>query len=108
MSFNDLQAHERITINRVIREARHLGWQVAVTDEEELMQEPTDNLALIKRAIGHSDLNFLDIWFDGQQIGQLMLVYGNGPGEVIADYSANPRTEHLYRWATEDDYEGQL
>lgn len=65
------------------------GLSVSVNDGEEWVAKRSRDPAVILAAMGSTDmdgLRFRDA--DNQYVGFAMLVYGNGPDELVADCSA--------------------
>ena len=108
MQYDKLDTSEKLVINRLLRETLSKGYWITVKDEEGMVLNQSDSLISIKNAIGNSDLTWLHLTNRaGNPAGSFMLVHGNGR-DVIADYSFNNLCDYLFRWSTEDDYEGAI
>lgn len=58
---------------------------------------PTSNMRDIMAVMFETDEEYLRIYKDGECVGWIYLIYGNGNGgrDVISDYSANEVTEKI-------------
>lgn len=74
------------------------GCRVSVHDGEELTLKRSTDRAAILDAMGTTEADTLT-WrdADGLWLGEFVLIYGNGPGELVADHTANPGCERLWQ-----------
>jgi len=91
-----MQAHEKRSATALVSAALAMGYSMSVYDGEEwALRRSTDQRAILAE-LGATDVDWLHFHKpDGTQAGAAMLVYGNGPGELVADYTANPLTESI-------------
>lgn len=91
-----MQTHESKVIRRMVRIALTKGLTVSVWDGGEWTLKRSKSVTRVLSACGTTDhdvLRFRDK--DGTKVGSVSLVYGNGPGEVVSDYSDVPAMEWM-------------
>ena len=83
------------------------GSTLSVLDEEgDVLTPATRDHDALLRNVHACDLTFI-VWRDanGERVGKFMLVFGNGPGELLSDFTANEACEaawaHVQRVAGE-------
>lgn len=94
-------AHDRTAANKLVR---HLlatpGRTVSVFDGGDWTVKRSRRVAAILGALATTSDDLLR-WHDadGAVIGAFWLIYGNGPGETVADYTANAVCEAAWQAA---------
>ena len=84
-----LSHSEKEIIRRIVTDALAAGYRMTVYDgEEKTVRGSTDRKEILD-AIGTTDSDTLGLWNGEKRMGGIMLVYGNEPGVVVADYSAS-------------------
>ena len=76
---------------------------ISVYDGEETVITKSDNAKNILESIGHTDHDCI-YWNSDDDTGMVMLVYGNEPEYVVADYSSDEFTTRIVETIT-DKYE---
>ena len=72
-------------------------YTVSVNDGEEWTVKKSADRGVILEAMGSTDSDTLRARSaDGQFVADFVLIYGNGPGELIADHTANDAAESLW------------
>lgn len=95
---------EAVVARRLVRKALEAGYKLSVSDGEEWTVKGSTNRMQVLEALATTGADTIRVrTADGEKIGDLYLVYQNGPGdELIADYSDNPETDRLYRLANNE------
>ena len=91
-----MHAGEKTIIRALIKAALSRGYVVSVNDSVEWVLKRSDKLNEIIDSLGQCDeetIRFRDS--DDKVVGDVFLVYGNGPWEVVCDYSANEAMESI-------------
>lgn len=89
MALKDLNAVEQQIAGQLLRDALAAGYAISVHDGEEIAIRRSRDAAAIKEAMATTDEDVLVLFRDGQRIGSIWLVYGNG-SDLIADHTATP------------------
>lgn len=78
-------------IRKIVFAAINAGFTVGVNDGEETVLEHSTNVQEIMRALFSTDEDYLLFYEknDTEHFGWAYLIYGNGPDEVVNDYSTN-------------------
>jgi hypothetical protein len=81
-----MQHHEATEARALIDRLLAKGGSVSVNDGEQTTLHKSRDAALILAAMATTDQDSLR-WFDpsGLRVGIFHLIYGNGPGELVAD-----------------------
>ena len=89
-----MQKHDAEAVTRLISEALRRGYKVSVNDGEEWTVKLCTDPAVIYPAIGSTDMDHIKLRgpTNGHVLGTFVLVWGNSPGETIADATI-PRDE---------------
>jgi len=96
-----LQEHDREFVARMLEHAYSLGYIGGTyTDNEEEVFEFFDNPEELAVHLTASDLSWLNFKEKGcnRYTGNIMLVFGNGPGETMADYATSEFNENLSKY----------
>lgn len=89
-----MRTHEREQADALIGALLAKGWTVSVHDGEEWALKRAKDHATIAGALASTDADELTIrGADGERIGWVWLIYGNGPGELIADCTCDRNEE---------------
>ncbi len=81
---------------RIVGRALAKGYTVSVYDGEEFPVKRSTNRAVIRDALASTDEDILVIReSDGTRVGNILLVWGNSPEEVAADYSDFPAIREI-------------
>ena len=76
----------------------HPGATLTLLDEgEEVAMGPTADGDALLADLHRCDMMVLRWRIEGRFIGGFMLVFGNGPGELIADCHSNPLTDAAWQ-----------
>lgn len=88
MELNKYQKAENIIIRKAVRAFIGAGFTVSVFDGEEYSARRSRKVEDVMRSLRATDADRLIVRDnDGERVGSVLLVYGNEPYEVIADYS---------------------
>lgn len=84
------QKHERDQAETLLDILLRDGGMVSVYDGEAWALKQSTDKAAILHAMGSTDADTLR-WRnpDGVNLGSFVLIYGNGPGELVADHTDN-------------------
>lgn len=98
-----MQSHDekavKVLVNRIVKEK----WSITVDwDEPTLLRAKEEMLA----SISATDEVWVNVYADRKLLGGLYLVFGNDPGELIADHTCNENMEKLYA-AVQEVFYGQ-
>lgn len=89
-------AAERTKARKLVRAALALGYFVSVNDGEEYTVKRCNHFGTIVEALMTTDADTLVFrTADGERIGFVFIVYGNGAEDLINDYTANGTMEAL-------------
>lgn len=91
-----MQPHEIAQASALVDEISGRGLRI-VLDGEEDEGECADTADTMWALLGHTDNDQISLYDNTGWVGWLWLVYGNGPGELIADYTANDLCEALWQ-----------
>lgn len=88
---------EQKVVKKIVESAIRLGYMVSVYDGEEYPVKRSVDKALILANIYQTDMDrlFFRLAKTGEQVGSVLLVYGNSASEVMADWSANDDTNAI-------------
>lgn len=82
--------HERKEARALVHALLRTGAVVSVYDGEDWAIKKSRDRALILDSMGSTDADVLSARnAAGERLGTFCLIYGNGPGELIADHSDN-------------------
>lgn len=88
MELNKYQKAENVIIRKAVRAAVDAGFTVSVFDGEDYSVRRSRKVEEVMRSLRATDSDRLIVRDnDGERVGSVLLVYGNEPYEVIADYS---------------------
>jgi hypothetical protein len=93
-----MQEHDYVVIRRLLQDLTQGGCVVSVWDGEAWALKLSANPEEIMASLCSTDHDVLRIRRAAEpahQLGSITLIYGNGPGEIIADYSDDPRLTEL-------------
>lgn len=93
-----MNSNEHQTAKYLVALALKSGYTCSVFDGEELTLERSVEQATIMQALGTTDSDQLIIRSavaPFQTLGRLLLVWGNGSADLLADWSDNDETERL-------------
>jgi len=83
-----MEAHERAIIRKLASDAVARGWSVSVFDGEAWALKCGADVDAIVNACASTDSDVLRFRDElGRVVGSVLIVYGNSPGETIADSS---------------------
>lgn len=81
---------ERKIAKKLIDIAIARGWLVSISAEDEDFEiEKSNDRAAIFEAMGAAGYDRVQFYETGKYVGSAMLVYGNEPGVLIADYGTS-------------------
>jgi hypothetical protein len=94
-------AHEREQADALVRILLERGYSVSVNDGVEWVLRRSIDREAILSALGSTEADTLASYDEnGDRLATFGLVYGNGPGELIADHTANHYAESIWNaWA---------
>lgn len=94
-----MNINEHQTANYLVALALKRGYTVGVFDGEELTVDKSTEQATIMQALGTTDADTLVVRSSQapfQTVASFLLVYGNGAGDLIADYSGRDEADELF------------
>jgi hypothetical protein len=101
--YANMQTHDKTLASKLLTALLKAGFAITVEnggDEPEIAQS-TDRKA-IWDVMGEADEDTLNLHKDGKSAGWVYLVYGNGPKELISDYTSSldavPEFKALWAW----------
>lgn len=95
---------ERRVIRRLVTEAIAKDLNVSVNNGEDWEIQHTTSVKDVMDNIMTTDEDYIRVCDAGKAIvATFRLIYGNSPGEVIADHSTNPLAYELYERAIKGD-----
>lgn len=90
MTLPHLSRDEASVVLSIIDMGLKVGMSLSVYDGEEWTLKNSRDRAAILDALGTTETDTIKFRHaDGTTFGAIVLIYGNGPGDIIADYSAN-------------------
>ncbi|MBT9153377.1 MAG: hypothetical protein DDT39_00034 [Firmicutes bacterium] len=92
----DMPPHDQHALQTLIETTLRQGYAISVKDDENKWGEPLRDYADIIDRVAESEFDVLALHRDGAHVGWLMLVYGNAPDELIADYADTPACQDLH------------
>lgn len=105
---HDIRCWER-NIRKIVFAAINAGFTVGVNDGEETVLKRSTNVSEIMRALFSTNEDYLLIYKDSGEVygpfecfGWVYLIYGNGPDEVVNDYTTNlevPFMKAINEWS---------
>lgn len=88
-----MKHHDKLAASLIVRRALKAGYSVSVHDSEEWTLKRSRDYDTIMAALGTTGEDTLRLRDSaGEVVGSLYLVWGNGPGELVADCTDNPAT----------------
>lgn len=89
--------HERQEAAILVELILDRGYSVSVCDGEDWPLRRSRDKAAILGAMGSTDGDVLRLRDEnGDRVADFSLIYGNGPGELVADHTANSYAESLW------------
>jgi hypothetical protein len=89
-------SHERTEAHWIVNAILGAGHSISVNDGEEWVCKRSTDAAIILASMGSTDNDTLRVRdSDGAVVANFWIVYGNGPGELISDYSVNSFSDAL-------------
>lgn len=86
-----MNTEERFVVKQIVGRALDKGYLLSVFDGEEYPIEHSDDAEAVMAELGHCDEEWLHVSnADRKRIGEIYLVYGNDPDEVVADCTDKP------------------
>lgn len=83
----------------VINSALRRGWAISVYDGEEWTVKQSTNAATIWAALAGTEMDTLRIRDENKaRLGSVLFVYGNSPGDLVADYTISRDCTDDVRW----------
>lgn len=93
--YQDMQNHDKKAITKLVKKLIELDCALVISDEEST-ELPTTNYKIAIDSLGNSDLNRITALDSNNQcLGTFLLIYGNDPGETIADCTDNSFCESV-------------
>ena len=94
-----MNQHETAEARALIAYLLDAGCALSVHDGEETTLKGSTDAAAIFAALGTTEADMLIAWHvESARTSQFLLVYGNGPGELIADHSDAPEADAAWRY----------
>jgi len=90
--------HETTEARALIAYLLHAGCKLSVRDGEETTITGSTDAAAVLAALGTTEADTLSVHAGPLGLGSFVLIYGNGPGELIADHSDNQFCESAWRY----------
>lgn len=99
--YHSTPAHDQTSARALVETALASGYHLTVWDGEEFAVKRSTDFDAVWAALGETDHDKLQLHADATApaFGWVDLIYGNGPGETLADYSDNERTRALVKTA---------
>lgn len=94
-----MNQHETAEARALIAYLLDAGCALSVHDGEETTLKGSTDAAAILAALGTTEADTLTAWrADWKHWPSFWLIYGNGPGELIADHSDAPEADAAWRY----------
>lgn len=98
--YSELQEHDKLGLRAFLHVALEAGYEVAIDDGNGEFSAPSTDFSWLLDNLGEMDVEEVKLHRGHLCDGWFMLVYGNGHGELIADYTANTPSQAIYdAWA---------
>lgn len=99
--YDGLAEHNKIELQDFVDVVLASGYAAAMYDPDLVgWRKPTRDRDELLSALGEADSDEVELYRDGFRVGWFWLIYGNGPGELIADHTANDVCDGIYNiWA---------
>lgn len=99
--YSELPNHNKIELEAFVDVVLSAGYQLAVYDGDAAWSGATDDRDEALALLGEMESDQVHMFQNGDKLGWFWLVYGNGSGELISDYTANSACHAVYEaWAT--------
>ena len=94
-----MNQHETAEARALIAYLLDAGCALSVHDGEETTIKASIDAAAVLAALGTTEADTLTAWrADWKSWPSFLLIYGNGPGELIADHSDSPEADAAWRY----------
>ena len=91
--------HETAEARALIAYLLNAGCKLSVHDGEETTIKASTDAAAVLAALGTTEADTLTAWHPNwTSWPSFLLIYGNGPGELIADHSDEPEADAAWRY----------
>lgn len=95
---SDMFQFDAFSARAIVNALLERGCLISVHDGEERVVTKSDNASKILDTMGNTEADQLTVFnMAKEKLGSFYLVYGNGPGELVADYTANAFCESIMR-----------
>lgn len=96
-ALNTRIANEKKAVKKIVERAIRLGYMVSLYDGEEYTVKRSVDKAAIMAAVYTTDMDrlYFRVKTTGEQVGSVLLVYGNSASEVMADWSDCPEVDDI-------------
>ena len=99
--YSELPNHNKIELEAFVDVVLGAGYQLSVYDGDGSWSAWSDDRSTLLDSLGEMDSDQVRAYKYGNFAGWFWLVYGNGSGELISDYTANAACHSIYEaWAT--------
>lgn len=101
----DTNTQETLIAQAIVDDALKAGLSVTIFDGEEYMLHKSKERTSILRTMRGTDMDTLTFYDNGERVGSVWLIYGNGC-DLICDYTAQHRMDELLERANRisDDF----
>lgn len=98
--YSELPNHNKIELEAFVDVVLGAGHQLTVYDGDDTWSDAIDERAEALELLGEMESDQVHVFANGDKVGWFWLVYGNGSGELVSDYTANHACHALYEaWA---------
>lgn len=98
--YSELPNHNKIELEAFVDVVLGAGYQLSVHDGDETWSDAIDERSEALDLLGEMESDQVHVFNNGDYVGWFWLVYGNEPGALIADHTANYACEAFYEsWA---------
>lgn len=98
--YESLSNHNKIELQAFVEVALRAGYELSVEDGDGEWSAPSRTYSDIMEQVGEMDFDMVALHRNEERVGWFMLVYGNGSGELISDYTVTPACQSVYdAWA---------
>lgn len=99
--YSELPNHNKVELEAFVDVVLSAGYSLSVSDGDDGWTVPSTEREKLIDWLGEMDNDEVEVYKGLDYVGWFWLVYGNGSGELVSDYTANHACHALYEaWAT--------
>ena len=100
--YSELPNHNKIELEAFVDVVLGAGYQLSVYDDgDDAWSDAVDDRDEALDLLGEMESDQVRVFKNGYKAGWFWLIYGNGSGELISNYTANAACHSVYEaWAT--------